>query len=666
MKTRPVFPFTAIVGQEQMKKALILNAVNPSISGVLIRGHKGTAKSTAVRALASLLPEIEVVPDCPFNCHPAERELMCPRCRESAEDAEEMPAVSRRMRVVELPLGATEERVVGTFNLEEAIQKGERRFEPGVLAAANRGILYVDEINLLEDHLVDVLLDAAAMGVNVVEREGISFTHPARFILVGTMNPEEGELRPQLLDRFGLCVEVTGSEDAEERVQVIDRRLRFEADPEGFCGAWKDKEESLASRIVSAREGLDRVTCPRELMRLAAEVAVEMGTQGHRADITMVKTARTIAAYAGREEVSRDDIREAADLVLPHRMRRKPFEEPRAQRDDVAQAFQKHSQQDGRHEGEPPEQRAVPPEDDGSGEEEKQETPGEETVFEPGQTHGVQNISPPPERKVRKGAGRRSKARSDSRNGRYVRSRMPSKDSPGDDVALDATLRAAAPYQRWRNAGDGPVSIRKEDIREKVRQKKVRNTIVFVVDSSGSMGAKQRMVAVKGAIISLLEDAYQKRDHIGLVAFKGDDAEVLLPPTSSVELAKERLEELPTGGKTPFSKGLWKGYQVLRGEIAKDEKIQPLLIVVSDGRANVSMGQNAEAFHEATHIAEKIKNDGIRSVVIDTESGMVQLGGMKKLGEALGGRYCRLEEVRADHISEAARSHLGEIASEEG
>lgn len=324
---RYVYPFTAIVGQKPMKQALLLNAVNPKLSGVLIRGEKGTAKSTAVRALAALLPEIEVVADCPFGCDPGDVTVICGRCRERLEAGEELPRRQRQMRVVDLPVSATEDRVVGTLDIEHAIKKGEKRFEPGVLAEANRGILYVDEVNLLDDHVVDVLLDAAAMGVNTVEREGVSFSHPARFILIGTMNPEEGELRPQLLDRFGLCVNITGVADPALRVEIVRRRAAFEDDPAGFVASWEEEQHRLRERIVAARRLLPQVGISDEMLLLVARTAVEMGVDGHRADLVMMKAAKTNAALEGRTEVTEADIRETAELALLHRMRRKPFQE---------------------------------------------------------------------------------------------------------------------------------------------------------------------------------------------------------------------------------------------------------------------------------------------------------------------------------------------------
>ncbi|HIE11878.1 MAG TPA: magnesium chelatase ATPase subunit I [Desulfotomaculum sp.] len=324
---KQIFPFTALVGQEEMKKALILNAVNPRLGGVLIRGEKGTAKSTAVRGLASLLPEISVVAGCPFNCDPDDVTTMCAGCRERLEAGGELPAAARKMRVAELPVSATEDRVVGTLDIEHAIKKGEKRFEPGVLAEANRGILYVDEVNLLDDHVVDVLLDAAAMGVNTVEREGVSFTHPAQFILVGTMNPEEGELRPQLLDRFGLCVNITGVNDPALRVEIVKRRVAFEEDPAGFAALWQEEQRRLRERIVAARRILPQVEISDEMLLLIARTAIEMGVDGHRADLVMMKAAKTNAALEGRLGVIEEDVKATANFALLHRMRRKPFEE---------------------------------------------------------------------------------------------------------------------------------------------------------------------------------------------------------------------------------------------------------------------------------------------------------------------------------------------------
>lgn len=309
-----------------MKLALVLNIVSPSVGGVLIRGEKGTAKSTAARALAALLPKMTAVAGCRFSCDPDDPARLCPECRERLAAGQPLPRAEVPTRLVDLPVGATEDRVVGALDLETAIQDGKRRFEPGVLARANRGILYVDEVNLLDDHIVDALLDAAAMGVNTVEREGVSFTHPARFVLVGTMNPEEGELRPQLLDRFGLCVEVTGIAEPEDRVEVVKRLMAFEADPEAFMAAHAAEEKALGAKLAAARERVSRVTIDDAELAAIARLSIALGVDGHRADLVMMRAAKALAALSGRDAVVRDDLRRAAGLALPHRMRRKPFE----------------------------------------------------------------------------------------------------------------------------------------------------------------------------------------------------------------------------------------------------------------------------------------------------------------------------------------------------
>ena len=334
MKRQGTFPFTAIIGQEEMKKALVLNVVNPRLGGVLIQGEKGTAKSTAVRALADLLPPRLCIKGCKFHDDPNDKSNWCDECHEkydnAAPETEELP-----MKVVELPVSATEDRVVGTLDIEAAIKEGKRSFETGILADANRNILYVDEINLLDDHVVDVLLDSAAMGINTVEREGISYSHPARFSLVGTMNPEEGDIRPQLLDRFALSVYVAGEKDLDKRAEVIKRRLEYEDDPEEFIKKWEKEQQNEVHRIQRAMKLLPQVTTSNEILRMAAQISITLGVDGHRADIVLIKTAETLAAVAGHTEVTKEDLREAAHLALPHRMRRRPFEEQKLDWENV-------------------------------------------------------------------------------------------------------------------------------------------------------------------------------------------------------------------------------------------------------------------------------------------------------------------------------------------
>jgi magnesium chelatase subunit I len=320
-----IFPFTAIVDQDEMKLALILNVIDPSIGGVLIMGEKGTAKSTTVRALADLLPEIEVIKGCRFNCSP--EGPFCSDCLEKIKNGNSLETEKKKMRVVELPLGVTEDRVVGTLDIEHAIKKGEKRFEPGILAEANRNFLYIDEVNLLEDHIVDLLLDSAAMGINTVEREGISFTHPARFILVGTMNPEEGELRPQLLDRFGLCVQVNSLRDKSLRMEVLKRKAEFDGDPEGFLRKWEPEQKKLLEKILKAKENLKKVEISDEALSLVVEITSQLNLDGHRADIVMLKSARAYTAFNGKEKITSEEIKKVAPLALRHRLKRLPFED---------------------------------------------------------------------------------------------------------------------------------------------------------------------------------------------------------------------------------------------------------------------------------------------------------------------------------------------------
>ena len=677
MYKRVVYPFTALIGQDKMKKGLLLNAVNPRLGGVLVRGEKGTAKSTAVRALAALLPEIEVVVGCPFNCDPDDYSRLCRLCRSRLADGWKLERTRRQVQVVDLPVSATEDRVVGSLDFEYAILHGQPRFEPGLLARANRGIIYIDEVNLLDDHIVDVLLDAAAMGVNVVEREGISYQHPAEFILVGTMNPEEGDLRPQLIDRFGLCVQVEGVKDIEERMEIARRREAFDADPLDFLEQWSVEEQKLRERIVAARQLLPAVAIPPQLLDLIARLSLKAFVAGHRADIIMAAAARTIAAWEGRAEATESDVYEAAELVLFHRMREAPpppqeqpepeQEEPEEQEEstekeaeeDPSQEENTSSEEDNREQPPPP-----PGEEEQEWEEQNEQeqnetqepdlpAAGQEIVFSVGRPFPVKRITLDRDRILRKGSGRRSRTRTASKAGRYVRSTMQRKNN---DLAFDATMRAAAPYQLRRKRQDVAIAIEPTDIREKVREKRIGNFLLFVVDASGSMGAQQRMVETKGAILSLLLDAYQKRDRIGMVVFRGDKAEIFLPPTSSVEMAHKLLEELPTGGKTPLSAGLIKAFEVAKAHLYKDPHTSPLLILVSDGKGNVSLGEE-KPLVEARRAAEIIRNDErIKALVIDVEKGtFLTFGLARELALTLGADYYKIEDLKADTLVQAIK-----------
>jgi magnesium chelatase subunit D len=638
-----------------MKFALILNAINPRIGGVLIRGDKGTAKSTAVRALADLLEDILVVEDCPFNCDPRNPEDMCDLCYERSL-RNQIIETSRKTPVIDLPLGATEDRVVGSLNVERAIKEGIKALEPGILAASNRGILYIDEVNLLDDHVADVLLDSAAMGVNIVEREGVSVAHPSRFILVGTMNPEEGEIRPQLLDRFGLQVSVSGIEDVDKRMAIAKTAESFDADPEGFARAHQVEQNDLKKSISKARSMLSKVSMSDDLLRTIASTCIDLGVKTHRAEIVISRTAKTIAALDGRTEVNSEDVKKAMELALAHRMRSRPFEPPTLNKDKLEKSMEKQQQEQQHQHRKPPEQQKQEHQPQKSDEQQDsnqtQSAEPQEMVFEIGMPIDVRQIDMLRKRdKIlrRKTGGRRMNTLAAQNSGRYLRQKMPKE---GKDIAIDATIRAAAPYQRAR-FGSNAIKVKSEDIREKERVRKTSSVMLFVVDASGSMGALQRMESAKGAVLSLLTDSYQKRDKIGMVAFKGKDTEVILPPCSSVDLALSRLKELPTGGKTPLSAGLSRGLQLLQSEMRKDEETKPMMVLISDGRANVGLGGKIK--DELMEISERSKQLGVHTIVIDTEvvksSFMdMRLGYCREIAETAGGKYYPISELSSEAL----------------
>lgn len=654
-RTRIIYPFSAIVGQEKMKLALLLNVINPKIGGVLLRGEKGTGKSLTVRALANLLPEMDVVSGCPFHCDPAKSKDMCDDCNTKIAKGEKLAVIHRSVSVVELPVGATEDRLVGTIDIEQAIKLGEKHFEPGILAEANRNILYIDEVNLLDDHLVDVLLDAAAMGMNYVEREGVSFSHPSQFILIGTMNPEEGELRPQLLDRFALSVEVKGIPYKEARAEIVRRRVAYENNPAGFVASHFDDQEQTRQKILAASKLLPKVKLSAELLNLITQICTDLAVDGHRADITMYKTACTIAAFNGRTEVVEDDIKEAAELVLPHRHRRQPFEEPNLEQQQVQDSIQKWNQNKQTQPSPSEADNTQNPSDS----HEEQDTPGKEQVFQADSPYKVKPLASPVLDSIqRSGTGRRSKTLSDSKKGRYVASTIPR--GKVEDLAFDATLRAAAPFQnrrRQESNGQTALMIESSDLREKVRESKMGNLIMFVVDASGSMAAEERMTATKGAVLSLLLDAYQRRDRVGMVVFRKNTAELVLPPTNSVELAQKQLAQLPTGGRTPMAHGLKLGMETIKDCLRRDRDAIPLMVLVSDGRANVNLF-GGDPVEEAKTIAREIASAEIQSIAVDTERDFLSFGLVKQISTEMGGKYLRINELSAAPIALAVRDKL--------
>ena len=644
------YPFSAVVGLDDLRLALIVNAVSPAVGGVLVRGEKGTAKSTVVRALASLQPPVRVVPGCRFSCDPADPDPTCPDAPHEAALGELRPA-----RLVELPVGASEDRLVGSLDLEKALTTGVSAYEPGLLAGAHRGVLYVDEVNLLHDHLVDLLLDAAALGTSYVEREGVSVRHAARFLLVGTMNPEEGELRPQLLDRFGLTVEVAATRDPVERADVVRRRLAYEADPAGFAAQYAAADAELAERIAVARAHLPKVVLSDHALQEVTTVCAAFDVDGLRADLVTAKAAMALAAWAGRDEVSTDDVRTAARLALPHRRRRTPFEAPgldEQQLDDALDSVPPEPEPDGPDDGggSPP---PAPDDASGQGEAADHTQPdaavegggaGEAPPAAAGETFAPVALSVPGVNQRAGAAGRRS--RTEGGSGRLTGARLPT--GRLQSLHLTATLRAAAPHQDARGRTGAGIVVRSPDLREAVREGREGNLVLFVVDASGSMAARQRMSAVKGAVLSLLTDAYQRRDKVALVSFRGEGAELALPPTSSVEAAAVRLAHLPTGGRTPLSAGLLRAAEVLRVEAVRDRARRALVVVVTDGRRTSGPDPELAAAH--------LLRTGAAFVVVDCESGPVRLGLAAQLGRQLGGVALTLEELSADALTRVVRA----------
>ena len=673
--TQGGYPFAGIVGMADLKLALLLNAVSPGIGGVLVRGEKGTAKSTVVRGLAALLPPVPVIAGCRYSCDPAAPDPDCPSGPHPDGAAELRPVT-----LAELPVGATEDRLTGSLDVERVLTSGVTAFQPGLLADAHRGVLYVDEVNLLHDHLVDLLLDAAALGVNYVEREGVSVRHAARFLLVGTMNPEEGELRPQLLDRFGLTVEVAASRDPAERAEVVRRRLAFEAGPGPFEARFAAETAALAARVAAAQGRLPEVVLPDAALRQICAVCGAFGVDGMRADLVTARTAIALAAWHGRDTVTAEDVRVAARLALPHRRRRDPFDAPGLDEQALDEALRDAAPPDGPDgpDGpEDPDHPDGPDGPDGGGQPAPasagntpgpSQAPAGTPLRAPGQP---QTVPPNPAFRARlltvpgigEGTpGRRSAARGPS--GRTVAARVPA--TRRFPLHLPATIRAAAqtaaaqtataqparrsprtvsmapssPPERVNGAIEPPrpLTITPPSLREAVREGREGNLVLFVVDASGSMAARERMRVVKTAILSLLLDAYQRRDKVGLVTFRGTTAERALPPTSSVEAAARRLTALPTGGRTPLAAGLAEAARVLATERLRDPRRRPLLVLVTDGRATA--GTAADLTKAVAMLG------GIASVVIDCENSVVRLGLARTLAEALGAPVYGLDDLR--------------------
>ena len=599
MNKNNYFPFSAVAGQENIKLALILNVINPRVGGVLVSGEKGTGKSTLMRALSQLQSGVDVV---------------------------------------NIPLGITEDRLTGSINFEAAVKKGKKEFETGLLYKADENILYVDEVNLLSEHIVNILQAVSSLGQNIVEREGVSFSHPCRFALVGSMNPEEGLLKPHLLDKFGLYIEAKGEKDIATRTEIMRRRLEYESDPVQFLEIYQEDEQKLCRRIDEAKKTLKAVEITQDQYALFAELSTNGNCSGHRCEITLAETARAIAAFDGRVFITDEDIKCAAGFVLPHRMRQTPPQPTQSEKS--AQENDEQPQEESDNEPDGQKKQNTAPDTQNSAEEEHTEEISEK-----------QELSLSTDlrsRKLMAGSGKRNKIKTDARTGRYVRSRLPS--GKPSDIAVDATIRTAALYQKNRDKNGLMIKIASSDIREKIREKRTGATILFVVDASGSMGAKRRMRAVKGAVMSLLDEAYQKRDRVGIVAFRGGGGEVLLHVTRSVDLAEKQLRSLPTGGKTPLAAGLNLACQLLKSEKLKDPDALLYLVLVSDGKANVPL-LSENPLNDALEIAENVKRLGASSLVVDTEKSRIEFGFAKELSQRLESKYIKLDSVSKSEIT---------------
>ncbi len=676
---RPVYPFTAIVGQEEMKLALLLNIIDRSIGGVLLMGHRGTGKSTAVRALAALLPPVTKVRDCVYNCDPRVPAELCDDCYARMISTGKLAGERAAVAVVDLPLGATEDRVCGTINIERALKEGVKAFEPGLLARANRGFLYIDEVNLLEDHLVDLLLDVTVTGRNGVEREGISVEHPARFVLIGSGNPEEGELRPQLLDRFGLHVEVGTEADLDRRVEIVERREAFEHNPASYCAGLKTQQEHLSRRLIRARKNVREVKISRDLLRRIAQLCLQLRIDGHRGELTITRAARALAALEGRREATAMDVRRVAAMSLRHRLRRDPLEQtgsgarigqvveelfgPETPHDQFKGSKGRRDLPD--HEGDPPGKSGGVGGVGGNGSNAKHERtdPIPPPSFDAQLPEGSLNLSPSPQPKPaaarptssRRRSGVRRDA-SNSQSGRYSRAVVKASHN-GAKIAVDATLRAAAPFQfeRREPSRRAPLRIAAQDLRYKRFKRRIGTLFIFAIDSSGSM-ALNRIGQAKGALAHLLRQSYLNRDRVSLISFRGQGAEILLPPSQSITRAGRLLDALCIGGSTPLASGLASALAVAH-RARRQGVAATVLLLFTDGRANVSLrpdetltraARRSVIGQEIIDLGIALQHAGVRIVVVDTQNRFTSNGEGQSLAAKLGGHYLHLPSTAGE------------------
>jgi magnesium chelatase subunit D len=650
------FPFAAIVGQDEMKLALVLNVIDPLLGGVLIMGHRGTAKSTAVRGLAELLPQIWVVRGCYYRCDPSNADHLCEECQRRVDSAGKLQRERSTVAVVDLPLGATEDRVAGSINIERALKGATRTFEPGLIARANRGFLYIDEVNLLEDHLVDLLLDVAVTGRHQVEREGISVKHPARFVLIGSGNPEEGELRPQLLDRFGLHVEVTTENGPDQRIEIVERRASFEDDRESFIEQYKDEQGQIRKRITSAQQNLGSVKMDRALLRKVAELCVELNLDGHRGELTLTRAARALAAFEKRKKVLESDVRRVALISLRHRLRREPFEES-GSGERIQQALNKvfgSSEPASSGTGSPSsngqpagkKNRPTKQTSDATSDQRARHSASEKKEMKLPTVNGKHRFNLDLNRvngnhKLGR-EGSSGKQTLNKKRGRYALS--TGEYSRPSRIALDATLRALATSGYRHGEGAFPFSA----LRFKRFSKKQGSLFIFAIDASGSM-ALTRITRAREVALGLLRQSYINRDSVAIVVFRGTNAELVLPPSRSMLRAKRALDGITVGGGTPLSAGISAALEVAKRASANHGRA--VLLLFTDGNANVSLRQAQSEDRESRDqtiadelhcLGNEIHKAMISTIVIETGNKFISHNGPQQLAQKLGADFTRI------------------------
>jgi len=624
MMKRNNFPFSAVLGLNHAKTAILIVLVNPRAGGLLISGPRGIGKSTLMRSTQEL--------------------------------------IERPWR--DIPVSVTEDRLFGTIDTEKAIYSGQKKLYPGIINEADQGVLYLDDANLLREDLLDSILNIAEVGAYQLERDGLSLRCDTSFTVIAAINPESGMLSGACLDQFGLFVNVDNIHDENTRVEILKRTISFEKDCASFCKLWKLENEKIKKAIHSAMSLLPKVVVSSAMIQLASVYALKAHVSGHRADIYLIEAARALAALAERRYVLPKDLEKAAEFVLPHRMR-KNWEEELPQSDELEDPDKNNTEKDQESENNDPGDDGEDPsgnhivEAAGNGsdnDESSSDMPefpqgADDEKVDPADSHVILPplwIQNEKKRFSPKGSGKRNMTRSDGRQGRYVKAGIPKGET--HDIAIDATLRAAAPHQKGRRSNGCAVVIRHEDIRRKEREKRTGNIFLFLVDASGSMGARERMKAVKGVVFKMLADAYQKRDRVGMIAFRRDRAEVLLPITRSIEFAQKKLAALPTGGKTPLAQGLIKAEDMLDRLYKQDPLQDPVLILITDGRATNSLNKNTDPVRDALSEAERIGHRHMLAAVIDTESSFIKLGLAKELAQKMGASYFHVDKISEDRL----------------